>query len=1071
MELNSGYLFKKQTVVYKGVSYEILELVDFAMGISYRNEEHKSRFIIATGHYGDKNIDVLGKDAIEDGEIVFCSQNLYNLDHLIKENGNRVIFKEVRDGVLHKYNSFFFRINDCYSRINNKELLSIIEKKFGKKVALKKKKVGQKKEQIQKNAKLQQMEIEFQGDLPIETVFFLEDIAETHQYLVENPTGTNSLEEIIVCSILLAALNGDELRICEYLGDLGLTFADVEEYLENEICEVETPDYEILKKYYTKFLTEGVNVGVSQKNITPERIFANLFDRCLTKTALFEKIIDYSEITLAKDGQQFLIDFKDYFKKKELAKNLEYFSSFTIEEIEFLEYVSQVFQVLKKKNMEKDALEIEDLKAISVMISVCMLKDRYSEYFEHIGLTLDFIKSFIHIDISEEDIALELKSISIIREEFDAFIEESLPYKKTIIERAFDRGISKSYLPEKMLRYLNAANIDDLHVLLPKYEEHKKEVAIKKAQEEAIKRRDAFFEGFKNDVADFIRLCFVCYNNNKHAFAPGQALSIVGIALSSESIDQESRNLNSKFCLKMLDNLKKIKTFSILFRQTKYNIDATIDAFNEYIFGGHCANKPKEDITILDILSNAYAKLSSFSVFKDFNSWSNDWDYSKKHFTELVLAYQEHLSTQAREARTNWIKEWINVEAQKVLSKTASVQEYFKKDVLDINVALLISLFLCNHNKVKYLHRNNITLDAVLNYYGLSIDGFVNAEFELNDEYVYKVAKPHLSVADPLSPFDRMICGALYFLKKTLFASLNVDMDQMFEEVIDEIKVFNFEELLENLSNIEVKKPDLSGGVLSLLDYGNELDQYAELIKEKYSDLIVLFNEDSIAEVKGLASTLFTEEQVLVSNGFFGVGKEYKAKKEINYGVVENVSQAMQKNLQQVKAEMYSMLSIKNLMDCYLKKLAEFISTLEPEISEQSDEFVIKQLDMKKRSFEFMNTTITVQLASICQRISRHLDIYYVMEPLSKVFMTLMVSNISLMQAGKTGEDSILLTKTLDKLLSAFVSEDAEALNSGFGEIQILIGDNTMNELNLNLDRFFGTAPGGNRLSLEEKKD
>ena len=125
--INIGYLLKKRNVKFNNRNIEIFEFIDYVTGITFCNKDKINRCNIISGNYSGIYASFMSKLYNEE-EYVFVSDNLENS---IKNNDNKVNFKEIRTKKMNNTSKYYMRdLNGTdLVKVVNKDLLDYLNKK------------------------------------------------------------------------------------------------------------------------------------------------------------------------------------------------------------------------------------------------------------------------------------------------------------------------------------------------------------------------------------------------------------------------------------------------------------------------------------------------------------------------------------------------------------------------------------------------------------------------------------------------------------------------------------------------------------------------------------------------------------------------------------------------------------------------------------------------------------------------------------------------------------------------------------------------------------------------------
>ena len=305
-------------------------------------------------------------------------------------------------------------------------------------------------------------------------------------------------------------------------GDVALFFKDYNITLENvlELCglsftkediEKEELDEKILINTFKRFVYEGVNRNTRREYITINSIAHNLCNREFNKSTIME---DIHYLLTKKDSLEsdFLDQLNVHFAKKENIRKLEltqnFFQDLPVETIEYLEYVSNVHNILINKLSD---LRIEDIKTLSLLLGLYKTKS-VKEFFEYLGITKDKICSYFKISTSFPE---DITDIDILANDYKEYVfngnNEGKEKKDitvfSISQNIFNKNLNNSVLISKLLAKFNLCYEDFLD-LESKYQEYTERMAVIRKEEED----KAFVEGYSNNTSIFLKDVLVIHN-------------------------------------------------------------------------------------------------------------------------------------------------------------------------------------------------------------------------------------------------------------------------------------------------------------------------------------------------------------------------------------------------------------------------------------------------------------------------------------------------------------------------------------------------------------------------------
>ena len=343
----------------------------------------------------------------------------------------------------------------------------------------------------------------FYDNMSTEVKDFIETSSKIYQLLIEKMKDNNHNNDILgkeddadTLAILISSYYS-KTEIARFYEDYNITLDKIMELLKISITMEEINSQKINPKIlvnrFRRFVKEGVNSSKSMSSISINDISDNLCDRDFNKSMIMENI--FYKLSNGKSlKKDFYTDLKKHLKEKEEIRRKElsevFFKDMTNDVISYLEKVSIVYNNLINKSLI--GYTKEDIKSLSLLLAFYTEDNKLKGFLEYMGLSLDNLKNYIPIDISNFSGNVD---IDVLIKEFSPFVFEGYNKDKkseditllSLLSNTFNSSLYKSIGITKLLGKFDYT-CDDFKDLKKDYEEYELE-RIQKEKDEAAKER------------------------------------------------------------------------------------------------------------------------------------------------------------------------------------------------------------------------------------------------------------------------------------------------------------------------------------------------------------------------------------------------------------------------------------------------------------------------------------------------------------------------------------------------------------------------------------------------------
>jgi hypothetical protein len=719
---------------------------------------------------------------------------------------------------------------------------------------------------------------------------------------------------------------------------------------------------ETLKKQYKAFTGNSGSVYSFMKNIFESSTTNHVvIKKLLTELGVDYKIIDeLKNILYDISNNQIAMTRKDYN------------DSVKLDVIKYLEDVYRIYKVLvsanKKIDINNDVIEEEnDYISIAFLLKSYQMNGNVSKYFISNGINIKDIDTITgipvdmsklnEVEIDDKEIVLKIYSfLKYINSNIDKINIEDIEYLITNSDNANTKVLNRLFFTITG----NTLPVD--------YSKEVKSFIKELEKKEFDSKVEKLFHGLDSSLYNYLTYVS-CY------FTKLQKLNLQG--KNAEAISLILALYNSTY-YNYLNSEHKVNFSNIkseykaeISSSSSLNIDVIEEYFLPFIFEGNNKDKKREDITIEDVVSNAFNKDLNDSF--QFEQFLSRFELNSEIFANM----DENMAAKKREKEITEAKSALsNFGAKSTLFREAITVTYKiyedlikNKDKLKISemsdidkVAPLIAFFLMDDNKYKaYFENEGINLKYILDFIGYSLEDLKSIDFKdvdecklfekyrdfmnwhtspgytIEKEYTEKLEKVNLFNYDYLNmaAFGRRIIDTV-FSSSNLFYRMIPDVEvykrikKCFEEEPSVVYLIPAEEIIEDLqkqinSEVNVDKDDPDSITEFLLTGDSGLSKYSEYIQAQITEIARLMNNDNTIEnIDEMVGQLYIDtpvKQGLITRIF---KSEKTIERKVNSNVLTKLNDELELSIENLNIQVKKYREIFKVIKLYIKAITKY---------------------------------------------------------------------------------------------------------------------------------------------------
>ncbi len=294
--------------------------------------------------------------------------------------------------------------------------------------------------------RINQLKQSFFGNMPIETIHYLEDVSIIFKSLQKEGCLELTKKEKKQLSLLVGFFGDDQLT--EFMDYLQIDLEEIESYFDIDLSNIEGEyDIDFLVKEFTPFLGEEEK----KKELTPYQILINAFSKENNRSYHLSSLLDHLELpsNLLETIDSKVEDYKDYQEQQEEKKYLQVYH---INTIHSLEKMLHLYEFIKNKNTNWSQEEICELSLLIISYDSSLIK----QFLEKHQISFNRILKLYDLEKIKEINYLNDPNYHLI-EPFKKYLEKDSNSKKSIrdikdiCKVLFDEEISHNKILKSLL--------------------------------------------------------------------------------------------------------------------------------------------------------------------------------------------------------------------------------------------------------------------------------------------------------------------------------------------------------------------------------------------------------------------------------------------------------------------------------------------------------------------------------------------------------------------------------------------------------------------------------------------
>lgn len=755
----------------------------------------------------------------------------------------------------------------------------------------------------------------------------------------------------------------------------------------------EQPDYVAIKKYYLRYIKEGIFNSENKVPITIPNVLTNLFNREFTNSYIIDEVF-------AQNGKN-IDDFKNIhvWINNELNKyKLEHetkikdklYADISKETIDFINFIGKTYQVLQTKlKINNDLIKSKnDIATLSLLIASMYYETKVGLYYIEHNITLDKIFDLFKINITKEEIENEKIDLNILGNDLYDLIYNGFNINVTnggksarinlnknyISNNLTKNDITKSNIMENIFYIFNNEYIDRDTFLddINDYFELKEQEIKRKKEKERKKLEIEFFKDMPKDTIKVLKNIVASYNTLVYYYRYNKEdIKLFAILIG---VLHDSENIKVKYFIDNAFNITNITNYleiiKLGFNFTDKDINTLKNEFSPYIFEGFNKDLKPKDITAYDILKNVFNQdlykseaLENFlhSINKSYDDFIDLEDCYKK-YVEV-----ENLQKKAEEvmpiiSRHNILEgdffknvacTWEIINEK--LTKKELDSKYLKNED-DIAAFSLLFWYLKDNKPLStFLNKYNITLENLLLSCNLKVKDIIKNKIAMDYYLIYNCLHRFLDIAKD----EEITSYADDFIKKLFNPEINpstlikdlINNDAEYQKLKIEIETgkdylysLSVDDRISLLKNTPMDTINLDD-IKSIMLYGESLRVHSSYLHDEIPNLIKNSTINmSLTNINNLINKVYSPKQVEKPKKFFTWlfdGGNSKAQLAIDTEAIESLKAEVDKNISTLMQEIYVFDNIRKYIEVYYEKnsiLYENIKKISEEVEARFQE-------------------------------------------------------------------------------------------------------------------------------------
>ena len=898
----------------------------------------------------------------------------------------------------------------------------------------------------------------------------------------------------------------DKEIIVSYLEQNGITIEDIEAQLNIVIDKYDLskvdPTLILAKNFSKNFLS-----GTSKQYTTVSKLFGSIafnpsnldnlpIIKLLSNLSGHElKLSDFESFVSKEKEKPNDSSLNDFLKN--LMPNV---LTFIRRVIRVYTYLESVEDTLDKKYIQTD----KDLILAAIILVSYGYNNKYTNYFEEHGMTIDKVLELLNLPAKEEylknlkDITIDMRKALLFKD----FINGGYNYNRnrsaitpeSIIFNIDDNSKTKSSLVHKLFH-----TTTDIH-LPDNFQSRINEYDNKKEKDRRLELTENLLGEVDISVYNFLRVVSNYY------------ISLTGKGLDEVDHEQLSIILAAiKFDRKLCNYLYNIgitegnlpDRFSIRYEyyDKPFDIDIINEHFKPYIF-----DREPKDITMYTIFENAFnpALKNSINLRKALFSYNK----TPEDFIGIEAKITEFEKNQEIEEQINKLYNKLNDRARPIVQTAFKIHKYLVANMSKIKIitsiedikelSMLIGFLVKGDSYKPFFANNGITLEGILKLINLNSNTFKEICDQEVDKSLSLEYKKYLTKAVSAEDLIEALFNDLVNNSK-IIENITTTSGNNYTFLVEEVKnkkerVLSPEQGIEILSAEEVKALN-NLSFSSVVSYGSDISIHSKYISDALQQLVFADSlEHSTEELNKLLEEISyteevpSEEKQSFFTRLFALEEPTKTVKKYDPTKIENMGPQIDIQTITLSKELKGYEALKKYIEVYLIKLNQYLKELKRNyailesqpIDESLDEIIkfAKTLDKnsaleilrdKIQSFETIILLMKQELVTVHRAIINHFLAVNSLQTSKMAILPLISSEMAISAGNATESETLKLTGELVNLLQNVVNKNAEGTRENLTRLRSSsISEETYQALNAQVNSYLDSVDRGQRLLSTE---
>lgn len=719
---------------------------------------------------------------------------------------------------------------------------------------------------------------------------------------------------------------------------------------------------EILRLEYSSYSCDSGNLYNFYKSI-----FENSSNNLVViKKILTELGVDYKVIDELKSKLYDISNNQNNMTRKEYNDKLD------LNIIKYLEDVYRIYKILvsanKKVDINNDVIEeVDDYILVAFLLKSYQINERLAKFFISNGITKETVDTITGIPVDFKTLdSVEIDDKELVSKFYSKLKKINSDIDKITFDSIFEYITNSSKVDTKVLNRLffnvtgNTLPVDYTKLI---------KTYIKELEKiEYDTKVEKLFHGIDNSLYEYLTYVS-CYFSKlqKHNLQGKNAEAISIILALYDSI--YCNYLNNEEGV----NFSKIKSDYKASLSNNYSLDIDVieEFFLPFIFEGNNKDKKREEITIEDVVSNAFNKeLNDSFQFEQFLT-------TYKLNSELFINMDDKIAERKKEKEISNARNALNNfgSKSKIFREVITVSYKIYEDLInkkekliisdesDISaIAPLIAFFLMDDNRFRaYFENEGITLKYVLDFIGYSMEDIKSIDFKdideckLYDKYAnfmnwhtspsYKIEKEYTERLQKLNVFNYDFLNMAAFGRRifdNVFSSsnilqriiTNVEIYKRIRDCFDSepsvVYLMPAEEIIEDLEkqinselNVDINNTDSITEFLLTGDKG--LSKYSEYIQSQITAIARLVNDDNTIEnIDEMVGQLYIDtpvKQGLITRIF---KSEKTIERKVNSNVLTKLNDELEISIGNLNIQVKKYIEVFKVIKLYIQTVTKY---------------------------------------------------------------------------------------------------------------------------------------------------